>query len=172
MVKLINAGADARFGPAGLAACNTLANWALSFAAASTPPTQLLEGRGSTYSIVLTGGSPRRHRRAVASGPKQSHRTQACGSASATAPPRTESPSRTEAGAGPSCLLLRSGATSFGARTAASSTRSITRRRNSGRVYREIRDRNPSRTLALSLGIPKSTRGRRRGLNARNILGN
>ena len=51
------------------------------------------------------------------------------------APPRTESPSRTGGKAGPSCPPLHNVETSFGARTAASCIRSITRRRNSGRVY-------------------------------------
>ena len=96
--------------------------------------------------------------------------TRTCGSASATARPRTESPSRTEEGAGPSCLLLLNVVMFFGARTAASCTRSIIQPRSSGRVYREIRDQNPSQTLALSLGIPRSTPGRRRGSSGKSTL--
>ena len=153
-----------------LAACNTLANLGAVLRQPSTAPTHLLEGRGSTYSIVRTGGSPRRHRRAVASGPTQATKTTECGSASGMAPPRTESPSRTGGKAGPSCPPLHNVETSFGARTAASSIRSTTPQRNSGRVYREIHVTGQSQTLALSLNIPRSTRGRRRGLNVRNIL--
>ena len=116
--------------------------------------------------------APRRPARAVPVplACRDSHTEKRCGSASGMAPPRTESPSRTEVLDGPSCPLLLNVVMFFGARTAASCTRSITRPRNSGGVYRETHDRNPSRTLDSSLNIRKSTPGRRRGLNVRNIL--
>ena len=97
-------------------------------------------------------------------------KTTECGSASATARPRTESPSRTGGKAGPSCPPLHNVETSFGARIVGLCTLSITRRRNSGRVYREIHVRGKSQTLDLSLNIPRSTRGRRRGLHESSTL--
>ena len=149
-----------------LAACNTLANLALHQNAGLTLP---------PYTTRLCTPS---QRRPTPPGPRLTRAfrvprpptTRTCGSASATARPRTESPSRTGGKAGPSCPPLHNVETSFGARIVGSCIRSIIRPRNSGRVYREIHVRGKSQTLDLSLNIPRSTRGRRRGLNVRNIL--
>ena len=152
-----------------LAACNTLANLGAVLRQPSTPPTQLPEARGNIINSSYWGQPPTPPTRRREQ-PKQATKTTACGSASGMAPPRIGSPSRTGGKAGPSCPPLHNVETSSGARTAASSIRSITRPRNSGRVYREIHVRGKSQTLALSLNIPRSTPGRRRGLSARSTL--